>query len=100
MLLLQDVKFEEHDYSRFYMLRYMRGHLAAVFIHTFSSQVTILLQIYLNFIQNLDYVHDENISSPSQCRIESSSNLSGRSLRNTMLRSRTFSEGKLRYNKR
>jgi hypothetical protein len=36
---------------------------------------------------------DENLH---QRRMEASSNLSGRSLRNTMLRSRTFTEGKLR----
>jgi hypothetical protein len=36
---------------------------------------------------------DENLH---QRRMEVSSNLSGRSLRNTMLRSRTFTEGKLR----
>ena len=71
----------------------MRDHLSAVFIRTFLS----ICNHFANLVNlSLDYVQDENISSQSQCRIESSSNLSGRSLRNMMLRSRTFSEGKLR----
>ena len=71
----------------------MRDHLSAVFIRTFLS----ICNPSSNLVNlSLDYVQDENILSPSQCRIESSSNLSGRSLRNMMLRSRTFSEGKLR----
>jgi len=70
----------------------MRDHLSAVFIRTFLS----ICNHFANLVNlSLDYVQDENISSQSQCRIESSSNLSGRSLRNMMLRSRTFSEGKL-----
>lgn len=62
----------------------------------FPFLCAILLLIFSNFLEFI-FEQDKNIPSLSQYRIEASSNLSGRSLRNTMLRSRTFSEGKLRY---
>lgn len=75
-------------------------HLRSIAIEEFTCSdtrvTTCQLYIFIPFNLSFEYVQDENILSLSQCRIESSSNLSGRSLRNMMLRSRTFSEGKLR----